>query len=112
MEVLRGTPAHLTSLVPSCTCFRTLPRHRNVVNFLPSLTRSHCIAWNHHTRREVLSSGVAVLGASMLNARASAATEMPQMPKVELAEGLSISQVVYASYYELNNRCYINVDQA
>ncbi len=64
------------------------------MNVVPRLTRSQNSAWDNRSRREVLTTGVAVAGGSLLNVRASAAGDMPNMPRTELADGLSISQVI------------------
>ncbi len=93
MEVWRVSPSYLSSLVPSCSCFKSLPRNRNWVHDLQRVTRSHCSALRYGSRREILQAGIAVAGASMFHACASLAADMPQVPRTEVAEGLQISQV-------------------
>lgn len=93
MEIWRVSSACLSSFVPPCNCFRSLPRNRTWVSDVPRFARSHCSALKYQSRREVLQAGVAVAGASMFHARAGIGADMPQVPKTELTDDLQISQV-------------------
>lgn len=93
MEIWRHRPAYLMSLASSCKCFQVLPTRRKWSHTSRNITRSRCNIWNSNSRRELLIAGVVVSSASNLTVRASASAQMPQVPKTDLAEGLSISQV-------------------
>lgn len=92
MEALQRAQLRLAPVKSSCTSFAFTPRQRPWLFRLPRSRAHSCAARSEHRRREILQAGVAIAGSSLLHVRASAASEMPLVPKADLAPGLSISQ--------------------
>ncbi len=98
MEALQAAQQLAWRLAPvkaTCTSFVFSPRQRPWLFRLRKSPLLRCAAHKEHRRRDLLQAGIVLGGMSMLQVHGSAATEMPQVPKAELAPELAISQVRY-----------------